>query len=198
MTEQLSERQQSAAERIEEDEGLAGDLTDAPARALIDWARARAVAIASNAALSDEQVSEQVGALRRAARAVAASGETDAPALLAKASAALGAGGAAALAATNPPEPAPPAPEPASPAPEPERPEEPEPPAPPQPTAPEEPLPAEPPGEQPAPPAHPEAPTAFGLPAPPLIRALSHAAAGGKRGARARGKTSARRAKRQH
>lgn len=62
----LSERQQRAAERILEDEGLTGDLTDTQARPLIVWASQRAAAVAVDPARSDEDVSQTVTAIRRA------------------------------------------------------------------------------------------------------------------------------------
>jgi hypothetical protein len=66
------ERQQRAAERILEDEGLTGDLTDQQARPLIEWASAKAASIAADPARSDAEVHDAVSAVRRAVLGVAA------------------------------------------------------------------------------------------------------------------------------
>jgi hypothetical protein len=59
-------RRQQAAERIMEDAGLTGDLTDDLARPLIEWATRQADRIAADAARSDAEVDAAIGALRRA------------------------------------------------------------------------------------------------------------------------------------
>ena len=69
----LTERQQLAAERILEDEGLTGDLTDAQASALLEWASAEAAHIAADMAISDAEVEAAVTAIRRAVSQVATS-----------------------------------------------------------------------------------------------------------------------------
>lgn len=58
-------RQQQAAERIMEDAGLTGDLTDDLARPLIEWATRQAAQIAADAARSDAEVDAAIGAIRR-------------------------------------------------------------------------------------------------------------------------------------
>jgi hypothetical protein len=111
-TDDMRERQQLAAERILEDEGLTGDLPDPQAQALIAWASAQAGAIAGDATRSDEQVSAAITELRRSVRAVAASGEADPQQLVAQAAAsfaAAAAAGAATIAAPAQESPAPPA-----------------------------------------------------------------------------------------
>lgn len=67
----IHERQQQAAERIMEDAGLTGDLTDDQARPLIDWATNQASRIAGDAARSDAEVDVAIGAIRRAILQVA-------------------------------------------------------------------------------------------------------------------------------
>lgn len=62
----MNERQQRAAERILEDEGLTGTLTDAQARPLIDWASAQAARVAADPTRSDAEVDAALGALRQA------------------------------------------------------------------------------------------------------------------------------------
>src|SRR5688572_2950427 len=66
----LTPRQQSAAESIQEDEGLTGDLTDDQARALVRWA-GTAAARAAAPGPSDDEAAALVGAVRRAARQAA-------------------------------------------------------------------------------------------------------------------------------
>lgn len=66
-----TQRQQQAAERILEDAGLTGDLTDTQARPLIDWASSVAARIASDTTCSDDEVDMAVGAVRRAVLYVA-------------------------------------------------------------------------------------------------------------------------------
>ncbi len=58
-------RQQQAAERIMEDPGLTGDLTDDLAGPLIEWASRQAAHIAADAARSDAEVDVGIGAIRR-------------------------------------------------------------------------------------------------------------------------------------
>lgn len=86
-----SERQQRAVERIVEDEGLTGDLTDDQARPLIDWASARVAQVAGDPAQSDADVAAWVTAVRQAVLHVAstASDEYDPQRLLALAEQAL-------------------------------------------------------------------------------------------------------------
>lgn len=86
-----SERQQRASERILEDEGLTGDLTDHQARPLIEWASSLATALAADPALSDAAVDAAVGAIRRAVLQVASAApdEHDPERLVALARAAL-------------------------------------------------------------------------------------------------------------
>jgi hypothetical protein len=121
----LSERAQQAAERLLEDEGLTGDLTDDQAQPLIAWASA-AAARAADPAFSDEQLAASLAAIRKAVRQVAraAENEADPARLRASAEAALAAlappadAQAAPAAAAPPaqPEAAPPAEAPAPPA----------------------------------------------------------------------------------
>jgi hypothetical protein len=62
----LTERQQRAAERITEDEGLTSSLTDDQARPIIEWACYQAALLAADPARSDEEVETLVTAIRRA------------------------------------------------------------------------------------------------------------------------------------
>jgi predicted HD phosphohydrolase len=88
-TEELTPRQELAVERIMADESLTGELTDAPAKALIRWATAKVAAAAGDNALSDEQVSAYGKAVRTAVRAAIAAGHDDPAQLVASAEAAL-------------------------------------------------------------------------------------------------------------
>lgn len=66
----LTPRQLRAAERLFEDEGLTGDLTDDAARAVLHWASEVAVHT-SGPVYSDEQADAAFGAIRRAVRQAA-------------------------------------------------------------------------------------------------------------------------------
>jgi hypothetical protein len=66
----LTPRQQRAAERILEDEGLTGGLVDEPASHLVRWASEAAVRAAATT-FSDEQVNAALAAIRQAARQAA-------------------------------------------------------------------------------------------------------------------------------
>ena len=68
---------------------LRGDLEDAPAKALLDWATAQAGPIAADETRSDADVDAAVQAIRKAAMQVAHSGESDPKKVLAQAAAAL-------------------------------------------------------------------------------------------------------------
>ena len=100
-------RQQLIVERFLEDERLRGDLEDAPAKALLDWATAQAGPIAADNARSDEDVDAAVQAVRKAAMQAARSGESDPKKVVAQAAAALeatpAASPASAQAAASPP-----------------------------------------------------------------------------------------------
>lgn len=85
MTESYSERQIRASERILEDESLTEDLSDGPAQALITWASQEAARLAGNESRSDEELSSDLKALRKAVRTAASSGEYDAEVLIAQA-----------------------------------------------------------------------------------------------------------------
>ncbi|HJZ49454.1 MAG TPA: hypothetical protein VKE41_19890 [Roseiflexaceae bacterium] len=87
-----NDRQQRMAERILEDESLRANLEDAAATALVDWASQRAAAAAADPARPDDVVEAQVQAIRKAARAAALSGESDARRLIAVAEANLAPG----------------------------------------------------------------------------------------------------------
>lgn len=80
----LTRRQERAAERMLEDEGLTGGLSDEPARALIAWAQQAALGAAAPPERTDEQVAALLQAIRRAARQAAATSPGD-PLLLAAA-----------------------------------------------------------------------------------------------------------------
>ncbi|MEI7770638.1 MAG: hypothetical protein WCI67_11640 [Chloroflexales bacterium] len=66
----LTPRQRQAAERMLEDEGLAGDLEDPQAQRLVRWAGAAAVRAAAPQQ-SDERAAALVAAVRQAARRAA-------------------------------------------------------------------------------------------------------------------------------
>jgi hypothetical protein len=84
-----NERQQRMVERIQEDERLRGDLEDAAATALVEWASERVAAAAADPARPDAEVDADVQAVRAAVRTAAHSGESDAQRLIALAGAAL-------------------------------------------------------------------------------------------------------------
>jgi hypothetical protein len=84
-----SNRKQMIVERLLEDERLRGDLTDPAARELLDWATARAAAIAGDPARSDAEVDAEVRELRRATLLAAISGEQEPARVLAHAEAQL-------------------------------------------------------------------------------------------------------------
>lgn len=67
----LTERQQRAAESIQENETLTSDLTDNQARTLLDWASYQAALIAGDPSRSDQAVDEAVKTIRRAVRHIA-------------------------------------------------------------------------------------------------------------------------------
>src|SRR6266545_5203372 len=85
-----NERQQRMVERIQEDERLRGDLEDAAATALVEWASERVAAAAADTTRPDAEVDTEVQAVRAAVRTAAHSGEGDAQRLIALAEAALG------------------------------------------------------------------------------------------------------------
>ncbi|MBX0329446.1 hypothetical protein K2Z83_17380 [Oscillochloris sp. ZM17-4] len=66
----LTPRQLRAAERFQEDEGLAGSLTDEPASQLVRWACEAAVRAAAPQ-YSDEQADAMLAAIRQATRQAA-------------------------------------------------------------------------------------------------------------------------------
>jgi hypothetical protein len=84
-----NERQQRMVERIQEDERLRGDLEDAAATALVEWASERVAAAAADPARPDAEVDADVQAVRAAVRTAAHSGEGDPQRLIALAGAAL-------------------------------------------------------------------------------------------------------------
>jgi len=100
-----NERQQQLIERIQEDERLRGDLTDAAATALVEWASRRVASAAADPARPDAEVEADVQAIRAAARAAARSGQEDPQRVLALAEAALAehAGTAPQTAVADPP-----------------------------------------------------------------------------------------------
>lgn len=67
-------RRQLMIERLLEDERLRGDLEDAAATALLEWACRRVGAVAGDPARTDEQVEHEVQTLRRATLLAANSG----------------------------------------------------------------------------------------------------------------------------
>jgi len=82
-------RQQTVAERILEDESLRGELEDPAATALINWATERAGRIAADSSRSDAEVDAATMAIRTAARQAASSGEQAPERVVALAEAAL-------------------------------------------------------------------------------------------------------------
>jgi len=84
-----NERQQRMVERVQEDERLGSDLSDAAATALVEWASQRVAAAAADPARPDSEVEAEVQAVRTAARAAARSGEGDPQKVIAYADAAL-------------------------------------------------------------------------------------------------------------
>lgn len=66
----LTPRQQRAAERILEDEGLAGSLSDEPASRLVGWASEEAIRAATDTA-SEGEMEARLADIRRAARQAA-------------------------------------------------------------------------------------------------------------------------------
>ena len=84
-----NERQQRMVERIQEDERLRGDLEDAAATALVEWASERVAAAAADPARPDAEVDADVQAVRAAVRTASHSGEGDPQRLIARAEAAL-------------------------------------------------------------------------------------------------------------
>ncbi|HEY3228026.1 MAG TPA: hypothetical protein VGJ87_02330 [Roseiflexaceae bacterium] len=84
-----NERQQRMVERIQEDERLRGDLEDAAATALVEWASERVAAAAADPARPDAEVDADVQAVRAAVRTAAHSGEGEPQRLIALAEAAL-------------------------------------------------------------------------------------------------------------
>jgi hypothetical protein len=97
------ERQQRIAERIMEDESLAGDLEDPAAKALIEWALQQAAAATADPARPDEAVQADAQAIRAAARAAARSGAQDPQQVVARAEVLLAQRKSAAPAAERPP-----------------------------------------------------------------------------------------------
>jgi hypothetical protein len=84
-----NERQQRMIERVQEDERLRGDLPDAAATALVEWAGKRVAAAAADPQRPDAEVEAEVQTIRAAARAAARAGEEDVQRLLAVAEAEL-------------------------------------------------------------------------------------------------------------
>jgi hypothetical protein len=84
-----NERQQRMVERIQEDERLRGDLEDAAATALVEWASERVAAAAADPARPDAEVDADVQAVRAAVRTASHSGEGDPQRLIALAEATL-------------------------------------------------------------------------------------------------------------
>ena len=78
-----NERQQRLIERVQEDERLRGDLPDAAATALVEWATKLVSAAAAEPTRPDAEVEAEAQAIRAAARAAARSGEGDSQRLLA-------------------------------------------------------------------------------------------------------------------
>src|SRR5688572_22366405 len=70
-------------ERVQEDERLRGDLPDAAAIALVEWASKHVATAAAEPTRPDAEVEAEVQAIRAAARAAARAGETDPQRLLA-------------------------------------------------------------------------------------------------------------------
>ncbi|MBP1467391.1 hypothetical protein EYB53_016885 [Candidatus Chloroploca sp. M-50] len=92
MGEKLTPRQEMAAERLMEDEGLTGDLLDEQAAPLIRWATEAAVKVAAPE-VSEEEEEAGLRAIAQAVRQVArsAGAERDPARLVALAEAALAA-----------------------------------------------------------------------------------------------------------
>lgn len=78
MTEDATkERQARAAERLLEDEGLTGDLTDDQAKPLLEWASAEAARAAADPAKTEEELDEALRAIRRAVLKAAQEGASE-------------------------------------------------------------------------------------------------------------------------